>query len=139
MSLPKKSSKLRPYTNIGLVVVCSVLLLQDVYGAHGILAMRRTQREAAQLRDELRALDAENDSLSQQALSLRTDPGTIECVAREDIGLARPGEIVVRLPAGKASAQDPCAPLIPAQAMPSSAAPTGDGAGDTTPPARAPQ
>jgi cell division protein FtsB len=139
MNSTEKSSRMRPYINIGLVLVCSVLLLQDVFGAHGILAMRRTQREAAKLRDELRALDAENASLAQQALSLRTDRGTIECVAREDIGLARPGELVFRLPAGKTAAQDPCAPLTPSEALPSGAAPAGDSPGSPTPAARAPQ
>jgi cell division protein FtsB len=139
MNPTEKPSRLRPYINIGLVLVCTVLLLQDVFGAHGILAMRRTQRQAIQLRDELRALDAENASFAQQALSLRTDRGTIECVAREDIGLARPGELVFRLPAGKAAAQDPCAPLVPAEAPPSGAAPAGDASSGPTPAARAPQ
>jgi len=52
--------------------------------------------EAADLRlDRLREERAE---LLLRAERLRSDPFEIETVARESLGMARPGEIVVRLP-----------------------------------------
>ncbi len=115
---PGASPGHHPAARIALVLICSVLLLQDVFGSHGIIAMRRTQREAAELRQQLRALDSENRSLEQQVRSLRTDKDAIECVAREDMGLARPGEFVFRIPAGKSQSQDPCSSTAPAPASP---------------------
>ncbi len=45
-------------------------------------------------------------ALEQQINLLRTDPGTLERVAREDLGMARPGDIVVRLePADEVESQ----------------------------------
>jgi cell division protein FtsB len=41
-------------------------------------------------------LRAENAALRRRAERLRTDPATIEGVARETLGLVRPGELVVR-------------------------------------------
>jgi cell division protein FtsB len=45
--------------------------------------LARVRQENARLRDEIRRL--------------RSDPATIEAVARQELGLARPGEIVVTI------------------------------------------
>src|SRR5574337_384788 len=37
-----------------------VLLIQDIFGAHGFLAMRRTQKEIQRLRQEIQQVNAEN-------------------------------------------------------------------------------
>jgi cell division protein FtsB len=40
-------------------------------------------------------LKAENAGLREQARRLKEDPATIEGIARADLGLVRPGEILV--------------------------------------------
>lgn len=65
---------------------------------NGVRAIFNLQREldTADLRlDQLRVERAE---LLLRAERLRSDPLEIEAVARESLGMARPGEIVVRLP-----------------------------------------
>jgi cell division protein FtsB len=74
------------------------LAIHDIFGAHGVLAMRRTQQEASQIRREIQRLDEENRKLQDRVKALRTDPSAIEGIAR-DMGLARPGEFIFKLPA----------------------------------------
>jgi cell division protein FtsB len=74
------------------------LLVHDVFGAHGFIAMRRTQKEIEQIQQQIVKLNDENKSLSNQVTSLKTDPKAIERIAREEMGLARPGEIIYKLP-----------------------------------------
>ena len=61
--------------------------------------MRRTQKQIAQIREEILQLDTENHSLTDQVNALKTDPKMIERIARDDMGLARPGEYIFKLPA----------------------------------------
>lgn len=42
---------------------------------------------------------------------LRTDPGTLERLAREDLGMVRPGDVIIELPLDPAALQT--APLVP--------------------------
>ncbi len=81
---------------LGLALLA--LFLHDVFGTHGVLAMLRTQKEIKQIREQIGKIDAENKSLSNEVNALKTDPKAIERIAREDMGLARPGELIYKLP-----------------------------------------
>ena len=81
-----------------LILGLFALLLHDVFGTHGFIAMRRTQKEIEQIRDQISKINDENKSLSDQVNSLKTDPNAIERIAREEMGLARPGELIYKLP-----------------------------------------
>jgi len=74
------------------------LFVHDIFGPHGFIAMRRTQNEIEQIREQIGKLNDENKSLTQQVNSLKSDPKSIERIAREEMGLARPGEMIFRLP-----------------------------------------
>ncbi len=73
-----------------------LLLLQDIFGTHGVLAMRRSQAEARKIQQEITQLDSENKRLQDHVKDLKTDPSTMECIARENFGLARPGELIFK-------------------------------------------
>jgi cell division protein FtsB len=87
-----------------LGVALLAFAVHDVFGAHGFLAMRQTQKEIEQLRTDITRLDHENGALAGQVKSLKTDPKTIERVAR-DMGMAKPGEIIFKLPPAAATPQ----------------------------------
>jgi cell division protein FtsB len=89
---------------LGLALLA--LLVHDVFGAHGFVAMRRTQKEIEQIRAQIGRLNAENKSLAGQVTSLKSDPRAIERIAREEMGLARPGEMIFKLP-DQAKPEDP--------------------------------
>jgi len=89
-----------------LAIALGLLLLQDVFGAHGMIAMRRSQKEAERIQKEINRISDENSRLEGNVKQLKTDPQSIEKIAREEMGLARPGEYIFKLPA---SANDPAA------------------------------
>jgi cell division protein FtsB len=98
-----------------LVVALAWLLVQDIFGAHGVLAMRRSQLELQKIQREIDQLDRENSKLQGHAEDLKSDPATIEGAAREDMGLARPGEFVFKTHPRTAHASPPSAQPAPAR------------------------
>jgi cell division protein FtsB len=83
---------------LGLLLL--VMLVHDIFGTHGFLAMRRTQNESKKVKTDLEKLNKENAALEQESKDLKSDPRLIEKIARDDLGLARPGEIIIRIPQG---------------------------------------
>jgi cell division protein FtsB len=81
-----------------LVLAVAVLLVHDVFGTHGFIAMRRTARDIKKVQADLDHLNKENLELEQQVRDLKTDPHTIERLAREGSLLARPGEVIIKIP-----------------------------------------
>jgi cell division protein FtsB len=81
---------------LGLLI--AVMIVHDVFGTHGFLAMRRTQSEIKKVKADLDQLSKENATLEQEVKDLKSDPRLIEKIARDDLGLARPGEIIIRIP-----------------------------------------
>ena len=76
----------------------ALLLLQDVFGNHGVLAMRRSQQEAREVQRQIDQMNEENRQLEAKVKALKTDPQAIERIAREEMGLARPGEYIFKIP-----------------------------------------
>jgi cell division protein FtsB len=77
-----------------LVVGFALLLLQDIFGTHGVLAMRRTQLQAKEVQQEIERLNEENRKLQNRVQHLKSDPATLEGIARDEMHLKRPGEYV---------------------------------------------
>lgn len=86
------------YARSLLALALFLIAIHDVFGSHGLLAMRRTQSQIKELRGEIDRLNQENDDLNKQVHALRTDPKAVERIAREEMGLARPGEMIFKLP-----------------------------------------
>ena len=82
-----------------LVLFVVVLVVHDIFGPHGFLVMRRKQQEIQKVNVQLERLNKENAALEQNVKDLKTDPQTIRKIAREELGLAKPGEIIIKLPA----------------------------------------
>jgi cell division protein FtsL len=82
-----------------VLVICVVILfVHNVFGTHGFIAMHRKQQEIQKVKTDLDRLNKENANLEQDVKDLKTDPQTIEKIAREEFGQSRPGEIVIKLP-----------------------------------------
>ena len=103
----KIRSLMRQYGRGLLGLVVAVMIVHDVFGTHGFLAMQRTQNEIRKVKADLDALSKENAALAQEVKDLNTDPRLIEKIARDDLGLARPGEIIIRIPQGQQLEQSP--------------------------------
>jgi cell division protein FtsB len=97
-SLSDTAAYLRQNARQILGLALFALLVHDVFGPHGFIAMRRTQKEIEQIQEQIGKMNDENKSLTEQVNSLKTDPKAIERIAREEMGLARPGEMIFKIP-----------------------------------------
>jgi cell division protein FtsB len=83
-------------TVLGLFLLA--LVVHDIFGTHGFIAMRRTQLEIRRVRKDIDKLNSENVQLSDQVKALKSDPHAIERIAREELQRAKPGEVIIRVP-----------------------------------------
>jgi cell division protein FtsB len=96
-----KSGKTQSYGSgviLALVLLSVVLVVQEIYGEHGYLALRRQRREYDSLQQEVRRLQEQNQQLEKYIEALKSDPKTIERIARDQMRMARPGERIYTLP-----------------------------------------
>ena len=83
----------------GVIGAFFVLLLgYQLLGPSGYMALRSREREKRALEEEIRKLTVENLRLVRQVKELQTDPQAVERIAREEMKLARPGEVIYVLP-----------------------------------------
>lgn len=93
MSQPKKSQRLVLYISCALLVTLSLF---TALGERGLLHLWRLWGEQKKLDETNFLLQKENETLRERIYRLRHDDQYLEKVAREDLGLVRPGEIIYR-------------------------------------------
>jgi cell division protein FtsB len=83
---------------VGGVLVLLFCIGLAIYGWQGVVRLR-------QMREQLLALERDNAALRQQAERLaqvidrlRNDPAYLERIAREERGMVRPGETILKFP-----------------------------------------
>ena len=80
----------------GLLTIAAILLA--VFNDKGALQVRAQSQKYADIQAEADALEAENKALLEEIQSLRSDPNAIEKLAREELKLVKPGEVVLVTP-----------------------------------------
>jgi cell division protein FtsB len=93
----------------------ALLLISDVFGTHGVLAMRRSQKQASDIQRQIDQVNQENQQLQDRVKALKTDPAAVEHIAREEMGLARPGEYIFKVAprtGDDAKSQQPSNPAV---------------------------
>ncbi len=91
----------RPASYLAISLLFSILVFAFfLVGEKGFLKVRQQRRDLQRLQREVAALDAENRRLQSEVTALRNDPRAVEKIAREKLGLVRPGEVVLVLPEG---------------------------------------
>ena len=83
--------------NYALAFAASAIVANALIGERGLLEIVRAREEPRALAQNVAALRVENATLRVEAQRLRSDPATIESIARRQLGLARPDERVVVL------------------------------------------
>ncbi len=91
------ASQLRDVRVVGLLFFLVILLLISWSGVKAIDANYTLQRRIAQLEQENRVQELSNTNLKLRADYLKT-PQYLELAARQDFGLAAPGETVLLVP-----------------------------------------
>jgi cell division protein FtsB len=78
-------------------LILAASALNALLGERGVLGLTITQQKYASLAAQVSELEAENDRLSSEIRSLRSDPLVLEGIAREVFGMGLPGEISVSI------------------------------------------
>ena len=91
-----------------------------LYGGTSLARVWHMRQEVESLEREIGALRVETDRLTAAIDRLRSDPDHIEQVAREALGLVKPGERILKLPPTPA-------PAVPTPGRPAPAAPASRG------------
>lgn len=87
----------RRFWSHAVVFAACVLLVNGLFGERGLMDTIRARRAVSTAARDLDRLKRDNDALRDKARRLRSDPATIESVARGELGLMRPGEILVTI------------------------------------------
>jgi cell division protein FtsB len=104
--MPEQTKLAAIWTQYGrsiLVLCVFALFLHDIFGTHGYLAMRHTKLDIERLQSDINRLTKENAELSDEVKSLKTDPHKIESIARDELGLAKPNEVIIKIPQSQQS------------------------------------
>jgi len=80
----------------GLLTIA--ILVLAVFDQKGSLQVHAQARKLSAIESEIRKLDSENQQLTTEIQALRTDPTAIEKLAREELKLVKPGEVVLVIP-----------------------------------------
>jgi cell division protein FtsB len=95
MSNAAKKSFLKRLALVMLTVVALLLFAHGVLGKKGYVALRRMKQQNEDLSRKIEQLKKENTETMEEIKSLKSDPKVIEKIAREELGLLRPGEIKI--------------------------------------------
>jgi cell division protein FtsB len=92
---PRRSVGYRPVLGAAVVLFLVLLGLASLKSWRDLEAARgREQR----LETEIRDTEVRIQQLQGRIERLRSDPGSLERLAREDLGMVRPGDVVIVLP-----------------------------------------
>jgi cell division protein FtsB len=75
-----------------LAFVTLVLVIDAIVGEKGLLSLLQARRDFHAVEQSLEGARRENAQLREEARRLREDPAAIEDVARQELGLIKPGE-----------------------------------------------
>jgi cell division protein FtsB len=84
-----------PWLRRALIFITCVLLADALFGDRGVAQTIHARREYQAAGEGLRRVQNENAALREKSRRLLEDPRAIEAVAREELGLIRPGEVLV--------------------------------------------
>lgn len=82
----------RRFRLVGAVVI--LLAILSAVGDRGVVRLYRLARARADLTREIARLHEVNRELAEEVRALREDPSRVEGIARDELGLVRPGDMV---------------------------------------------
>lgn len=92
------SSQKSFFKRLLVVMASSILLLflaYGLFGKGGYLELKRIESQNQELIERIEQIREENKKILSEIKALKSDPKTIEKIAREELGLVKPGEIKI--------------------------------------------
>ena len=120
-----RSDSFRPVLGATVLLFLAVLAVAGVRSWRDLETARQSEHS---LESQITETEAQIARLRNRIERLRSDPGTLERRAREDLGMVRPGDVVIELPATsppgppQTAAPEPV-PVKPAGGPPASSVP----------------
>jgi len=90
---PSDRPPLRPRLKLAVLMLVA-LAVASLVGNRSLIRMYWMHQTKATLEREIAQFTANNAALADEVRALRTDPGRVEAIAREELGLVKPGELV---------------------------------------------
>ena len=79
-------------------ILLGIMVLALVSPENGIPKVHKVQHIKKQLEEDIAFLQEENEQLMYQIEAMKTDPFWLEKLAREELNMGLPGEIVYKFP-----------------------------------------
>ncbi|HEV8579548.1 MAG TPA: septum formation initiator family protein [Thermoanaerobaculia bacterium] len=93
---PVRTDSFRPVLGATVLLVLALLAIAALKSSRDLEAARARERL---LQTRITETRARSERLRMRIERLRHDPGMLERLAREDLGLVRPGDVIIELPA----------------------------------------
>ena len=103
----------------GWASLIALLLVYAIVGERGAIHLWRLEGEKLRLDEQNYRLQKDNKALREKIARLRSDDFFLEKIAREELNLARPGEVIYRFPKPQAGDDGSSPGAIPASESPS--------------------
>jgi cell division protein FtsB len=85
----------RKALSLALFLIVAASMLNALFGDRGLLELLRARQEIESLDREIATLRTQNQGLLGEIRDLKTSPLAVERLARENLALVKPGEIVL--------------------------------------------
>jgi len=88
-------------TTLIFLLLSVLMMLFTVAGNHGLLHLQRMDQEVRSLQEKNEELSRESAEVARKIAEVKNDEHVLEQKGREELGLAKPNEIVYIFPEGK--------------------------------------
>jgi len=85
----------RKALSLAIFLIAAASLLNALFGDRGLLELLRARQEIESLDQEIATLRETNQTLLEEIRDLKSSPLAVERLARENMGLVKPGEVVL--------------------------------------------
>jgi cell division protein FtsB len=106
---------LRRNTIFVMALLSLVMLMHEIFGRNGYLTLRHEKKEFSALQQQIQTVSEQNKQLEMKIKALKKNPEAVEQQARDQLHLAKPGELIYMLP-DRRSAQSPATSHQPSPA-----------------------
>ena len=105
----------RPIRSVTVAAVLFLVVLLGTVGARSFQDLERARGRQAELQEKIEEAEIRIEALDRRIRRLRSDPLLVERLAREELGLAREGDVIFVLPPAETSdtAEELAEPIPP--------------------------
>jgi cell division protein FtsB len=108
------SARPRPYRSLLSALLVFLVLVLATAALKGWRDLQKANGREAELRSRVEATRERIDALRRRIRDLKDDPATLERVARGELGLVQPNDVVIVLPAPAPARPVPATAAAPA-------------------------